>query len=414
MKPADCHFNFAVPSERTLSKHVSKDTVDANKPGIIGNSMQTFANAYPGVDCKISIDGKKIAYGFGKRLGDEDLCGHEDVPTLHDRQLQYDTEKELMTSLEKTCLAFSLDEKGFDTIPADDLSELTTKLKQMIHMLSSNVRELRVVVSKKKKALHLLQQRVEGDWKLSSLASSISFLKTRIIQATSCTNSLLTSIDKLGEIVSHINGTSRFYVSGFGTKLNLDTQGNFACLKKFTDALYETIDAKKQSPLIKQHTEAWHKLRQGAVVTGSTMYSALGLRSLKEQKQHYDQVYEGKQTAVSDELQELFDYGTKNEINGIATLVGKYLPVFHPNVIFQEDGCNVIPLSDDRIDGDGENDDIYAVIWTIIVYSDNSVQFIRKGIIETYQDFLCHFWHYAYRYVLVFWRYELQAHDIQM
>lgn len=43
--------------------------------------------------------------------------------------------------------------------------------------------------------------------------------------------------------------------------------------------------------------------------------------------------------AVSQELQQLFDYGTANESNGVATLVGVVIPHFFPEVSFVEEGC---------------------------------------------------------------------------
>ena len=36
--------------------------------------------------------------------------------------------------------------------------------------------------------------------------------------------------------------------------------------------------------------QAWHNLRRGAKVTGSTLFRALGCSTLKEQLQHYDKV----------------------------------------------------------------------------------------------------------------------------
>ena len=48
---------------------------------------------------------------------------------------------------------------------------------------------------------------------------------------------------------------------------------------------------------------------------------------------------------MSNELQELFDYGSTNEINGIATLVGKVIPVFYPHLTYREDGCEVMLIA---------------------------------------------------------------------
>lgn len=51
---------------------------------------------------------------------------------------------------------------------------------------------------------------------------------------------------------------------------------------------------------------------------------------------------------MSDEKRDLFEYGSKNEINGLATLVGKYLPVFLPHNLFCEIGCRTINLANDK------------------------------------------------------------------
>lgn len=57
------------------------------------------------------------------------------------------------------------------------------------------------------------------------------------------------------------------------------------------------------------------------------------------------------------ELQNLFDYGTNNENNALATLLGKILPVYFPTLSYREDGCEMVPLGDSyaviRVDGSG-------------------------------------------------------------
>lgn len=95
-----------------------------------------------------------------------------------------------------------------------------------------------------------------------------------------------------------------------------------------------------------------------AVVTGSTFYSALGLSTLKDQKEHFEKVYENIRKSPSDMVKMFMEHGTKNEINALATLVGKILPVFYPHITFQEDGCVVVPLGETKepysvVSGDG-------------------------------------------------------------
>lgn len=59
-----CHFNFAVPSVRTLQKVSSEYTLDAEKPGIMEKSLEVFSKFFNESDVKLSIDGKKISSGI--------------------------------------------------------------------------------------------------------------------------------------------------------------------------------------------------------------------------------------------------------------------------------------------------------------------------------------------------------------
>ena len=53
---------------------------------------------------------------------------------------------------------------------------------------------------------------------------------------------------------------------------------------------------------IKQRTPEWHSLRKQARLTGSTIHDAIGLRSLKNQRQHFDNfiLHKGSQLQESD------------------------------------------------------------------------------------------------------------------
>lgn len=72
----------------------------------------------------------------------------------------------------------------------------------------------------KNRALQLLLQKVDGDWKSSNFASSISYLKIKVIQCSSCIHSLLETIDRIDIILSHKNGPSNMYLFGSGNILD--------------------------------------------------------------------------------------------------------------------------------------------------------------------------------------------------
>ena len=78
-------------------------------------------------------------------------------------------------------------------------------------------------------------------------------------------------------------------------------------------------------------------------MTGSTLHSALGLRGLKEQKAHFDVNVLGKEPAeVSEATQKHLDHGTRNEKHAVATLSGKFLPIFYPELNYVEEGCYLV------------------------------------------------------------------------
>ena len=91
------------------------------------------------------------------------------------------------------------------------------------------------------------------------------------------------------------------------------------------------LEDRNHYPLVKQGSDAWLQLRKKARLTGSTMYKALGLETLKAQKEHFDVHVKGKQAkTVTPEVQCMMDYGTENEIHAIATLVALILPAVRP------------------------------------------------------------------------------------
>lgn len=74
---------------------------------------------------------------------------------------------------------------------------------------------------------------------------------------------------------------------------------------------------------VKQGSQHWHDIRQHYRVTGSTLHNALGLRSLKEQKAHFDKVMHGIVPQYSTAVQERLKYGSEKEEDAIATLTCK-------------------------------------------------------------------------------------------
>ena len=85
------------------------------------------------------------------------------------------------------------------------------------------------------------------------------------------------------------------------------------------------------SQFIKQGTTAWHNVQKCVRVTGSTLCKAIGLDTLSAQKVHHSVYVQKKDPpSVTPEVQKMMEYGSKNEVNGLATLVGSLIPALLP------------------------------------------------------------------------------------
>ena len=210
-----------------------------------------FAQTNSGVDCKVSIDGKKLSYGFGSQLGDEDLNGHEQPPTLEERRAKFDKEKELVANLSKLLTELSITCEEVSSLEGVTCNSLKKDLHAIISMLSSTVQDLRAMVANKKKTLNALLQKVGENWKTSCLAGSISYLQTKIIQSSACIRSLLECIDEFGFVIACLNKTEHQYVRGFDTQVYLAHQSNYSCLSTYTDHVYSSLNLKEKSNHVK-------------------------------------------------------------------------------------------------------------------------------------------------------------------
>ena len=85
--PSKSNINFLVPNVAILQAELQLEE-SCQKPGIIYGNIDCYSKLQ-GVEeklHKISFDGKNIAQGFGRKLGEVDLYGHEMAPTLTEKK----------------------------------------------------------------------------------------------------------------------------------------------------------------------------------------------------------------------------------------------------------------------------------------------------------------------------------------
>ena len=339
--PMESQVNFAVPKRAVLDKMASP--VQTFSPGILTEMISKISASDPDhiETFKVCVDGKKLNAGVrGQNLGDVNLWGFEEAPKLQDRTLRLERELKVVESLKDELELLEIkDYETFSDIEGVRKGRILSLLKNCIHILSDRLHDLRVGKVGQKTALEKLMGQVSGDWRLSRYGFAISGIRTKIFEIDSCTSITLRSIDTLCKASSVLSGTIQQF--SFSDTVQLGFQKNYACLKGITEReMVGSADDNSVLSIVSQRSPAWFSVRKNAVLTGSTCFKALGFDGLKSQKNHYETVFQGKIMDDPDEetLKRMM-HGSKNEINAVATLVSKIMPVYFPHKVFVEEGC---------------------------------------------------------------------------
>ena len=134
----------------------------------------------------------------------------------------------------------------------------------------------------------------------------------------------------LVELISNETCTQCFFNGE--PNIDLSQQANVFQLLP-PEAMPESVDLSEEDCVqyIKQGSDLWHQQRKKARITGSTLYRALGLKSLSSQKEHHVEFILGrKPLPFSPEVQQRLEHGLKHEKNVIATLVAYIMLSFLP------------------------------------------------------------------------------------
>ena len=345
LQATNSRVNFVTPGVNTLRDLWKKHADDCEKPCIITNNICMVADkGNETTSYKLCIDGKKISSGFGQKLGDVDLFDHEGEPTLRARKERLENEL-LLVSRSREMLSDMPRRNGF----MSDIRQYRTsntfkeQCKQLMETMSIRLKELRQAKQKKVTVLENLRKNVA--FKEAKLVYAISGVQTMIYRLNDCISKLLHAIDGIGFGVSTLNGTEDAYCREL--QLEFKSQCNYNCLLEIND---DVLDFENNpdalliySALIKQRSENWFEIRRKACVTGSRLNTALGLSGLKRQNEYIDMKINGKEEPVpSQQVKDAMEHGTKNEINALATLLGKVLPVINPQLEYYEDGCRIL------------------------------------------------------------------------
>ena len=154
----DSHINFCVPNSGVLRSVFDDSKLECENPGIFEDVLDKFAQDHKIDSCKVAIDGKRLNSGFGKHLGDVDLFGHENEPTLCDRKQRLASEQSTVETILN--LVSELDKRQKTTLSKDvpSAENLVTLIHETLKNISFRIKDIRQLRLKKTIALQNLKQ----------------------------------------------------------------------------------------------------------------------------------------------------------------------------------------------------------------------------------------------------------------
>jgi hypothetical protein len=309
--------NFAVPCRDYLDdkRHEQADM----KPGILHEGLKIMKATAEYV--KVAFDSKKINSSLSVNHGDVDLFGCEASPTLSEAVARKDAE---LQRIEETA------EKPEPTA-----------IHAVVQDLSKRIRDMRQQCVLKNRGIQKLKELTGKDWRDGKYAYAISAMQCSMFQMNEAINSTLRTIDRLLQCSASMQGSAGLYREGQGSSILLSEQENYICLQTGDGCPLQKVSISPTIDryILKQRTPEWFEVRSRAPVTASTAYAALGLDTLKKQAEHVNKLFGCSEEEHSEVLKKNLEYGQVNEVNALATLLGKVLPAYLPTVHFVEEGC---------------------------------------------------------------------------
>ncbi|XP_045199092.2 uncharacterized protein LOC123553445 [Mercenaria mercenaria] len=276
----------------------------------------------------MTFDGKKLKQGLTADSGDIDLLGFEDGKSLLEKQADLELEIDRYNIVLRLFSKYDLND-NVNNLTDEEKEQVINDLKLTHKKVSMNLKEAREIKEKKEYARKKFEERGGKDWRNGKFVFVISAIDAFVYELNQYIDNSFNIISDICNCLAYIQNSLGTYVSGHSVDVTSHSR-------------YIPVE-KNESPgtrQIKQRTPGWFELRNKAKVTGSVFYNAIGLDGLKKQREHFLKVICGQQeTAPSEEALKNMEYGTKNEINATATLIGKILPVYEPQLVYQEEGC---------------------------------------------------------------------------
>jgi hypothetical protein len=245
-------------------------------------------------------------------------------------------------------------QENWESITSEQKME---RLFKIVNIVSLRIKDLRHLFQNQKAALRKFEKEAGDDWRTSKYVYAISSIQAVIYQIRVLVKRLLSTNDSLLKLGSRL----QLSFANFCEEKTLDafTQGNWISLKSHAEELPNPFS--NDIRFIKQRTNQWFEKRGHFKITGSKLYDGIGLDTLKT----LQKIINGKDDNedLPDEVRKRMEHGTKSEIHATATLVGKVLPFYYPQLKFVEEGAHILWNNDNELilispDGSLRNIDI--------------------------------------------------------
>ena len=332
--PESSEINFAVPALNQLRDFDPYGVEGERKPGIYQDIIDMLSMNLTKKSACLTFDGKKIKQALTRDTGDVDLLGFEKNVSLKDKQTALENK---LTEIRK------LKEKITQDIDCDITkykSEAIGVLQKALTVISNDVSEIQKLrIRKEYCKTKLMERGGKTDWRTSKYSYAISAVIAFIYEIDQYVKKAGSVTDDICRYIAFLNES--LYVIDNNVNINDDDR---------YIPIDQQIGPEGSSRFLKQKSNEWFSLRELARITGSTIHKAVGCDGLSKQKDHFEKVICGiPENEPSEEIKAAMEHGVINEINAVATVVGKIIPVVEPTLKFCEEGCVPIEQSDGSV-----------------------------------------------------------------
>jgi hypothetical protein len=326
------NINFAVPDTDVLRNYLPYGSIsnesNSRRPGIFFDIIESLSKSMSGKSCCITFDGKKLKQGLTKTDGDIDLLGFEKDMSLEEKR---GNQKILVNPLKEMLTYLKSEEESCEVnnLASSKLTDLEILLHNSLKNISKQILDIKEKRIKKVYAKEkLIEKSGDSNWRNSKYVYAISATISYIHDIDTYLEHAHNVLEELIQCIAYMNKVS--YIDN--RALNLEESRQYVKIQNKSND-------QKNTRLVQQRSQAWFEARKEARVTGSTIYKAIGLDGLHNQKEYFDNVVCAvPDKEKSDKTKEALKHGTENEVNATATLVGRVLPILYPDKVVHEEG----------------------------------------------------------------------------